>query len=1313
MAVRLEKSFGVKRETLLQMQASYDELQSRGQESEITVRAYAPSLMGITASQLSAWAANHIRARQLLPVLLRRLVQTTGSNLTRVDFPAFDNAERRGWDGQVETDSATPWVPLGVSGWEFGCTRDPRGKAEGDYKKRTASTRPATRKSTTFVFVTPHNWSGKDQWARERRADKKWKDVRAIDASDLEQWLEQSMPAQTWMAEELGTSSAGFQSLDDCWKQWARVTDPELSKELFRGSIDFYKRKFEEWLQQPPVSPFIITAPSREEGLAFAAAAFDSIGAQPRQFYDRVIAIRSADSLRKAKSAATDFIAILASPEVESESAGLHKARHTIIIRTRRASEGEPEVTLDLLDGQSFTAGLGAMGMHADDVDRLKRESGQSATVLRRRMSKIPAIRVPPWAESKDLARKLIPLCFVGAWDAETKADQEILTQLAVEESYSKVEDAVVELLTSEQTPVWTVAKHRGIVSKIDVLYAIYPFVTLQDLDRLFSVARVVLSEKDPALDLPDDKRWAAHLYGKSRNHSRALRDGICETLVLLAAHGHNLFLQRFGVNVQTNINAIMRDLLTPFDANTWASQQNDLPLYAEAAPDQFIEILEEDLNSNDPQVLALLKPASSAFFGGCPRSGLLWALEGLAWKPERLLPVARILARLSEQKINDNWANKPERSLEALFSSWVPQTAATIGQRLAALETLKNRFPAIVWWLCMEQLSTGPRIGSYSHRPRWRNDAFGAGQFAGSAEITQTCLKALDIVLHWPTQDHHTLGELIERLHIFPDEAQGKVWDLVRKWAGAHPEDEPRALLRERIRRFAFTRRSRNRNLGDKTKNHARDLYDLLTPQDLVVRHRWLFAQQWVEESLDEVDRGDFDVQRNERKIGRLRSQALDEIWNQAGYEGILRLCESGDAAWVIGSMLADDIIKRPAAVDFLYNLASEPTLRSEGKVNGCIHGFLRRLEDEPRDTVLGALIKRFLADGERGRTKIIRVLTSAPFRQSTWRHLDNLPAELHQHYWQQVFPVWDAQTDEELRQIVDQLLNVKRPMTIINVVHMNWKAIDSPRFVRLLREAATSSSEPAGHFQLSAYEISRALTALDKRADVSRDELAQLEFIYLQALDHSEHGIPNLERQLSESPTLFMQAIGLTYTRSDEAADPVDWLPASAGERDAIVTQMYTLLTRLRRIPGTQPDGTIDVKKLRDWIVEVRALCQTYARGQVGDRTIGGVLAHCKIGVDGVWPCEPVRQVLEEIGSKDIGIGMLISVHNSRGATWRGAGGQQERDLAAKYRGWSKDLAFDSPWVSQMLEQIAQSFEHDASWHDNHENLRRRLAY
>ena len=61
------------------------------------------------------------------------------------------------------------------------------------------------------------------------------------------------------------------------------------------------------------------------------------------------------------------------------------------------------------------------------------------------------------------------------------------------------------------------------------------------------------------------------------------------------------------------------------------------------------------------------------------------------------------ILARLTQKKIDDNWANKTESSLQAIFQSWIPQTAASVGERLNILEMLTKLFPDIVWEICIE----------------------------------------------------------------------------------------------------------------------------------------------------------------------------------------------------------------------------------------------------------------------------------------------------------------------------------------------------------------------------------------------------------------------------------------------------------------------------------------------------------------------------------------------------------------------------------------------------------------------------------
>ena len=123
-------------------------------------------------------------------------MHSTGNDLRRVDFPGYDNAQRKGSDGFVEAGAATPWVPEGRSYWEFGTDQKPGAKAESDYTARLKSVDPAERAKSTFVFVTPRNWPGKTAWEKRKNKAGDWKTVRAFDASDLEQWLEQSVPAQ-------------------------------------------------------------------------------------------------------------------------------------------------------------------------------------------------------------------------------------------------------------------------------------------------------------------------------------------------------------------------------------------------------------------------------------------------------------------------------------------------------------------------------------------------------------------------------------------------------------------------------------------------------------------------------------------------------------------------------------------------------------------------------------------------------------------------------------------------------------------------------------------------------------------------------------------------------------------------------------------------------------------------------------------------------------------------------------------------------------------------------------------------------------
>ena len=53
------------------------------------------------------------------------------------------------------------------------------------------------------------------------------------------------------------------------------------------------------------------------------------------------------------------------------------------------------------------------------------------------------------------------------------------------------------------------------------------------------------------------------------------------------------------------------------------------------------------------------------------------------------------------------------------------------------------------------------------------------------------------------------------------------------------------------------------------------------------------------------------------------------------------------------------------------------------------------------------------------------------------------------------------------------------------------------------------------------------------------------------------------------------------------------------------------------------------------------------------------------------------------------------------------------QERELAAKYRDWAAQRAFDYPYVGRVLEGIAADYDREGEWQDSEAKIRKRLRY
>src|SRR3546814_10052796 len=92
-------------------------------------------------------------------------------------------------------------------------------------------------------------------------------------------------------------------------------------------------------------------------------------------------------------------------------------------------------------------------------------------------------------------------------------------------------------------------------------------------------------------------------------------------------------------------------------------------------------------------------------------------------------------------------------------------------------------------------------------------------------------------------------------------------VWARVQRWIDNGPSDEERATLREHMRRSVLSRRNRKKVRTGNVDKIRRAIFEALAPDDLVERHRWLFAEQWVSESGDDIWDDDFDYNKHEAR--------------------------------------------------------------------------------------------------------------------------------------------------------------------------------------------------------------------------------------------------------------------------------------------------------------------------------------------------------------------------------------------------------------------------------------------------------------
>ena len=143
--------------------------------------------------------------------------------------------------------------------------------------------------------------------------------------------------------------------------------------------------------------PLKIAADSTAEALAYLHVVFSEEEPLFRDNRDRVGVFTEPGVLPEILSAGSDLIVVSTSPEIEKELAPHRQCLKTILVYSQNMANVNPDITLKPLNYFALTSALEEMGCGHDEVDRYRRQCGYSLTVLRRLLSKCPAVKTPEW----------------------------------------------------------------------------------------------------------------------------------------------------------------------------------------------------------------------------------------------------------------------------------------------------------------------------------------------------------------------------------------------------------------------------------------------------------------------------------------------------------------------------------------------------------------------------------------------------------------------------------------------------------------------------------------------------------------------------------------------------------------------------------------------------------------------------------------------------------------------------------------------------------------------------------------------------
>lgn len=1247
----------------------------------------------ITADDLNSWPDSDARdAQENFPRLIRRLLHET-PGISEVSVRAGNGVSAPGYDGVAQSDETVSVLPAGSLVFEFGTDKRIGSKASKDYRKRSKQNDAA---SHVFVFVTPRRWSDKDKWLETQRSEGKFANVCALDADDLEAWLEASPSSHYWISEHLGKQPDEARTLEQWWGSFHQATHPELPLSMFTAGRESTRDKLRELLAKAPRS-ITIQADWRDDCLAFIYASLAADAENQLDALDQsVIIVKSVGVWNRIARQAGKSVLIPAVDGIETKLA-IDNGHHVIkIVDREQVVYGKVDVELPRVSRPDVQSLLNDCGVNFQKAGYLAGLARRNMPSFVRALTRDAAIQMPTWATDAS-APMLAALALVGAWDANNDKDTQAIAAL-VGSDYDTVTSLCQQRADGNDPVMSRSGSAWRFASLEEAFLCLSSKITDGVVERWKQLALDVLGEANPSYGLnPLEKVEQQFNQPTSQvQYSEELKSGIARSLAMVGSmDGDGVLSGKLRESVDDITNQLLNQAVGDDSGRVWNLIGPRLRYLAEAAPQQFIDVTIENLEHDSSSLLRAYYADSNDILFGDPwfHPHLLWALEVLAWSEEYFDGAVECLALLAANRADDKQrGNRPDESLAAVLCGWANFTTVPSGERLAALDSVKRISATVGWDLLFALWPDYSAVITPPATPRFRADWCPLTDKPVKWEERSSFFHGLvERALTWSDVTPSNLKRLINHINRgILSEDRTKIIDHLGELASSTEfNDDDRYLVWRTVRELA-AKHSHHRaewSLPEEEVDRLLELSDRWKPTSPVLRHLYLFNHDpGLLDCALHRDIDDYD-----QKVEARRQEALSEILSMPQkLDNLEVLASRAIASWMLGQMLADQ-----QELDF-WDIAHWVD-SSDSKLTVVVDGYLyRALRQRAVSWLQDVLDDPRLTASQRA-----AVLRRVPTLQDYWevvgRNQDDDNA-----YWQtaemRVLP------PDHMRYAIERLVACGRAWDAIDSVSLSIRSakqegvktdLTADVLIGLLHVACTQDSVK---ISLLSYEVGQVLDHIVE-LNANQVDVARLELLLYPLIGDYREPIV-LHHTLATEPHLFVRLMEVAHR-----GETMLGLDRSASFRRAM-----SALNGWRGCPGMTADGELDAAVMQQWVEAARQGLAAADLSETGDYEIGRLLANSPEDENGTWPLPAVCALIDEVGSRNLDEGFIAGMCRGLMSSVRGVydGGQQEHESAQRYYALREQIRSTSWHTARLLKKAADRYEERAVEEDDQAEAR-----